>query len=299
MADVELDDFDQAETRPGAVTVLANWTGALMSVGLVVGLSFWGYQMTSRDVAGVPVIRALEGPMRVQPEDPGGRQVAHQGLTVNRVQAEGTARPPANRIILAPRPVDLKAEDDPRPTLPAAAAPAQGDPAIAARALADRLISVAAPPPEDDVRESSGAKIRTAAPIAAAPSAIATSVPGVSRSVRPDRRPAFDPAAFAETKVARISRTIDIDPAELTAGTRLVQLGAFDSQDAARAEWDRVAARFGAYMENKKRVIQRTRTGGRVFYRLRVHGFQDPGAARRFCTVLLAENAACIPVIAR
>ncbi|MEM9524885.1 MAG: SPOR domain-containing protein, partial [Pseudomonadota bacterium] len=107
MADVELDDFDRAAERPGVAAVLANWAGALMSVGLVVGLSVWGYQMTSRDVAGVPVIRALEGPMRVQPENPGGKQVAHQGLTVNRVQAEGTAEPPANRIILAPRPIDL------------------------------------------------------------------------------------------------------------------------------------------------------------------------------------------------
>ncbi|MEZ5884853.1 MAG: SPOR domain-containing protein [Paracoccaceae bacterium] len=58
-------------------------------------------------------------------------------------------------------------------------------------------------------------------------------------------------------------------------------------------------AQFGALMEGKQRVIQEASSGGRVFYRLRVHGFDDLAAARRFCAALVAEQANCIPAAVR
>ena len=62
--------------------------GAVVSLALVAGLGVWGYKLTVRDVSGVPVVRALEGPMRVLPTDPGGKLATHQGLAVNAVQAD-------------------------------------------------------------------------------------------------------------------------------------------------------------------------------------------------------------------
>ena len=79
-----------AESPPpegGTFSTLLNWIGALTSLALIAGLSAWGYQLAVRDVSGVPVIVALEGPMRVAPEDPGGQLAAHQGLAVNAVAA--------------------------------------------------------------------------------------------------------------------------------------------------------------------------------------------------------------------
>ena len=52
-------------------------------------------------------------------------------------------------------------------------------------------------------------------------------------------------------------------------------------------------------MEGKRRVIQEASRGGRTFYRLRAMGFEDLSDARRFCAVLLADNADCIPVTTR
>ena len=46
-------------------------------------------------------------------------------------------------------------------------------------------------------------------------------------------------------------------------------------------------------------MIQEAESGGRTFYRLRALGFDDLSDARRFCSVLVAENADCIPVTAR
>jgi hypothetical protein len=90
-----------------------------------------------------------------------------------------------------------------------------------------------------------------------------------------------------------------VSPDSLPAGTRLAQLGAYESAEVARAEWDRISGRFGDYLEGKKRVIQRAESGGRTFYRLRAMGFADLSDARRFCSALVAGNADCIPVTTR
>ena len=52
-------------------------------------------------------------------------------------------------------------------------------------------------------------------------------------------------------------------------------------------------------MDGKARVIERATSGGRIFYRLRAHGFADLSEARRFCAAFVAENADCIPVTTR
>jgi hypothetical protein len=78
-----------------------------------------------------------------------------------------------------------------------------------------------------------------------------------------------------------------------------VQLGAFYSVEVARAEWDRLAVRFEEYMDGKDRVIELANAGGKDFYRLRAMGFDDLDDARRFCSVLMAAKAACIPVVTR
>jgi hypothetical protein len=89
-----------------------NLAGAAVSLALIAGIGVWGYKLVVRDVSGVPVVRAAEGPMRVQPESPGGRPAAHQGLAVNEVAGQGTAAPPPDRLTLAPRPVSLRDEDE-------------------------------------------------------------------------------------------------------------------------------------------------------------------------------------------
>ncbi len=52
-------------------------------------------------------------------------------------------------------------------------------------------------------------------------------------------------------------------------------------------------------LTEKSRVVQTAQSGGRTFYRLRASGFADEGEARRFCSALLAEDTACIPVALR
>jgi len=306
MADIEFDEFE-AEPQPqgSGFQSIINWTGALTSVALVVGLGLWGYRLTVRDVTGVPVVRALEGPMRVAPEDPGGEAAAHQGLAVNAVAAAGEAEAPADRLVLAPRPVAL-AEDD----LPAAAeprlAPAE-EAAVAQEEAPEETTPEAAPDPIQAalamaVQETGGFESAEEAAAAeeAEPKIIPASVPGVTRSPRPAARPAGVAAArAAQPATSAAPAEIEVAAADVAAGSNLVQLGAYDSPEVARAEWQRLSGRFAALMEGKQRLVQSAKSGGRTFYRLRAVGFADISDARRFCAALTAENAGCIPVVAR
>ena len=126
---------------------------------------------------------------------------------------------------------------------------------------------------------------------------------GLRRSLRPRIRPDVPEAvAFAVASVRNRNRSApaeEVDADTISKGTRLAQLGVFDSADIAREEWQRMTSRFEDYLEGKQRVVQRTESGGRTFFRLRAMGFADLGETRRFCSALAAENAECIPVLAR
>ncbi len=283
-----------------------NVAGALASLALVAGIGIWGYKLMVRDVSGVPVVRALEGPMRVQPEDPGGREAAHQGLAVNAVAAQGIAEAPADRLTLAPNPVELADEDQPASVVSEPNAAVDDVKEGSVQSMVDRLIAEIMPDQARD--ENSVARAATQmAPMAAGSTAQdeTTAVipavvkgPGPARSLRPQPRPARSGQPVAASP-AVVRPVIEVEAASLPAGTRLAQLGAYDSAEIARQEWDQMAGRFGDYLEGKSRVIQKASSGGRIFYRLRVAGFDDLSDARRFCAVLVAGAADCIPVITR
>ncbi|MCB2111496.1 MAG: SPOR domain-containing protein, partial [Rhodobacteraceae bacterium] len=101
------------ETLGARFQALANGAGALTSVALVVGIGIWGYKLAVRDVTGIPVVRALQGPARIAPADPGGDFAGHQGLAVNEIAADGVAPPAPDRLTLAPRAEGLAGEDRP------------------------------------------------------------------------------------------------------------------------------------------------------------------------------------------
>ncbi|NGM47233.1 SPOR domain-containing protein [Rhodobacter sp. SGA-6-6] len=300
MADRDFAEYGvPAAHGPGRAQRLVQMAGAASSVALVVALGLWGYKLAVRDIAGVPVIRALEGPARVAPEDPGGAIADHQGLAVNDVVAEGAAAPPAERLVLAPKPVELTLEDG--PGLADGLPPEEAE--VQPASMADPAAMV--PPAAGESDDAVAAALAEALGIE--PEAVETGVEtaaldaeglpapegAVTRSPRPMPRP--DRAAAPEAAVA-VAPPVEVDPATLAPGTRLVQFGTFDSDKEARAEWTRLAGRFGVLMEGKSMVIQSAVSGGSTFYRLRALGFEGEDDARRFCSALLIENASCIPV---
>lgn len=103
-------DPDGADSFSARIARLSHYLGALASVGLMVGLMAWGWQLVSRDVSGVPVIKAIEGEARTTPEDPGGELTSYTGYAVNGV-AEGAPEAPTQQVAIAPAATDLADED--------------------------------------------------------------------------------------------------------------------------------------------------------------------------------------------
>jgi len=115
MADFDYYGADYGAEEPSRVMEavrnfgFANWAGALTSLGLTAGMAVWAIDLTFRDVSGVPVIAALEGPMRVAPNDPGGTVAPFQGMALSDITSGGVAAPAPDQIVLAPPPVTLNA----------------------------------------------------------------------------------------------------------------------------------------------------------------------------------------------
>lgn len=338
-ADLRTVASDSLNSTDKPLGQLTNVMGAVISIALIAGVGVWGYKLFVRDVSGVPVVRAAEDEMRIAPKDPGGQQADHQGLAVNTVAAEGAAEAPAERLVLAPRPVDLKQEDAPMPALVADQASEKAQATLAEDdktqsapevvqaslqsasidALVAELTNGVEPLSAADPDQNAPVVTTVAAPIAepqviVEPEAVAQqptedsgevsaevaailNAPGVKRSLRPRNRPEGGAVLIQAAAQAPVAESLDA--ASIQAGTRMVQLGAFESEAIAVSEWGRLNGRFSEYLDGKQRVVQRASSGGRVFYRLRAVGFDDLSDARRFCSALVAENADCIPVVAR
>ncbi len=295
---------------PPTGAALLHGLGAVLSlVLLVVGVA-WTWQVMQRDVSGVPVVRALEGPARVPPDDPGGTQADFQGLAVNELAADGPSDA-SGQIVLAPEPMGLDAQsssatgtdtDVPRPD--------------AARTPLDVALRV----PETSQTATDDTSDPAQPDADAAPSALGFVQPNamaVDRSPRPaprgqTRQPAAAPAqpqdtapvlasAVAESVAAGLATRggIDVDPATLGPGTRLVQLGIYDSRSAARDAWDRLAQRYSPALDGRGRVIEAAHSGGSVYYRLRAHGFADADEVRQLCVALVDARLECTPVLIR
>ena len=329
MADADYDDLGgYGEARqglgvtPARVKAWVNLAGGIASLALVIGLGIWGYRLAVRDVTGVPVVQALEGPMRIAPADPGGEIADHQGLAVNDIAEAGVAAPPPERLTLAPRPVDLAPEDSAGlaspsvpglaevaapPSLPGEYLPGTAE-LGAGEAGAGDLALAAAPPTESAsptevavdaaLAEALGLDTVVPEPLAETAPVVEDFAPegAITLSPRPKPRPARSAASLAPAEAMVLPAANEIDPATIPVGTRLVQFGAYDSADEARAEWARLQGRFGDLMAAKSIVVQPAESGGRTFFRLRAHGFEDEADARRFCSAFVAQEATCIPV---
>lgn len=281
-------------------TNITNFAGAALSLGLIIGVSVWGYQLIMRDVSGIPVVRAMEGDMRVLPDNPGGDVAPHTGLAVNEVAAMGVAGGPEDVLLLAPQTGGLAQEDlEAQPVSEPVAALEVIAPVQELSPTAATLAAMAA---VDDATALAEQLAAGTTPFASPtnPDVIPASVPGLATSMRPLGRPStLQVSAAAPVAAAPVTNTsvVAVTTTEFPAGTNLVQLGAFPNPNLAAAEWDRLQARFGQFMSSRERVIQVSNQSSGTWYRLRAAGFEDRADARRMCAALQAEGSDCIAVV--
>ena len=311
---------------------LIHWLGAMVSVGVLGVMVYWGLQLVQRDPNEVPVIRAMEGPARILPEDPGGTKSSYTGLAVNSVQSEGEAEKPSDRVVLAPAPRSLLPEDVPVQKL------AQVEDQPVAELILDSvenaisdgnsgeqdeiagLIELEDRQDEDgpitltvrDVPEgmhidASGSEVKLVNDgdaAAAADMAQADPPTGTKYAPKTSMLPKFRTSSVKLAKAAAPAQASAPKPLarevpEAPLGTRLIQLGAYDSRETALQEWVRISAKHHDLLGNKNFLVQFVETGGRQFYRLRAVGFADSTESKSMCSALIQRGAQCIPVVAR
>lgn len=320
-------------TSTSRLGLMTQYTGAAVSLALMVGIGVWGYKLVMRDVTGIPVVQAMEGDMRVAPDNPGGEIARNSGLSVNEVPAVGEAGGLEDTLMLAPASIDLAQEDievqpmaeadevlpvDPRDEtanavdavlsaltedVPQDQGPLDADDVLA---LADQIAAGATPLTQLAPGETVAPSVALDGEPVAQVDVISRSIPGVATSLRPFVRPAslVVPASASGTTAPAAAATpapvqASVSTVALPAGTKLVQLGAFPTPESAADAWVRLQRDFGDYLDGKQQLIQEASAGGRTFYRLRVQGFPELTDARRFCATLTAGNADCVPVVVR
>lgn len=275
----------QANTEGVNPTTYINMVGGMISLVVLISVAALGAQILMRDSTGVPVVRALDGPLRIAPLNPGGVSASHQGLTVNEVASSQFPTVKIAPFQLAPRPISLKEEDQPmvlRNTenipLPKPAEEIQPSPVMAGTTIEELIASLAE---KTDVQNN----------IKIIPVGVGF---GPSSTPRPQLRPRSISSLATRNDQAIHVPELQITPA---IGTRMAQLGAYNSEASALTAWAELSQRHGDYLVGKPYIILEGKSGESTVYRLRVHGFDDATDSRRLCAALIAQNATCHSVL--
>lgn len=305
--DSYLDSAIEAKTRPaswraGALTAV----GAGLSLVILAGVVTWAYKLGVRDATEIPVIRAEAGLTRVRPEDPGGQVAPHQERAVFEVV---TGAPPAlpaepvETLALAPPPETLAEEDaapiarapEPaaRPDAPAAPEP-EAAPSAASEAPPE---SAAAPELEEAPVDPLAAAVEAAVAeaLAEAPDADAAASEDAG-----DGAPRFAPAAAPRPRPsAPEAAPAAPDAAAVSASAVQIQLGAFESEAVAEAQWAAIRGGNADLLGPLGRAITPVQSGGRTLWRLRAGPFGEVAEAAALCRALALRRQDCIVARAR
>lgn len=258
------------------------WIGLILSISIFVFLIIWGFSLNVSENAEIPVVKAKIKEARIISENPGGQIINYQGLSVNNVQEQGAAQVTAKRILLAPKPVELKEKDL----------------AITEIKKNDNLddlgntminqpkkIIVLKETEEDKQLTDDSNKL----------SALA-----LDRSRKPWAREMLNSKNTekalerAEVEIAEV----EITEAKIKRGTNLVQLGSYSTRKEAQEAWASFLKRNGTIFKNKKRSIQKF-DSSRYPFRLRASGFTTLDDSRDFCILLRGLIPTCLPMRAK
>jgi len=264
----------------------ANIVGAFISFAVFVGVIGWGAQTLMRDSSGVPVVRALEGPSRMAPVNPGGVPASHQGLTVNQVSSSQKTVLVGELLQLAPGPINLQIDD--LPIVKQIINEATGLLELKKTDVLEIESAIVEPSTDSDEIIVKLASILTSSTL----SSLAPEAPNVMLNA--SSRPQVRPNSWLQTN---LPRKVATRGGEVPLGTLMVQLGAFSDENTALEAWKRLSERYGDYFVGKEATILNGKISEQEIYRLRVYGFNDINESRRLCTALHGQNAECYPVV--
>ncbi len=283
----------------GMVKLGIRWAGAIMSVGLVLGIVYWAFLLGQRDASELPVIRAMAGDARITPDDPGGTQADHQGLAVNEVLGETTPTAVSTDTALAPDAQSLTSEDESMANLGNTAPAVRAEPvrvdasSLLVEILPTETTPEPTPTPEPVDITPSVAADGMSLPIRRPPSfstnnPVSNFIDGLVNEALPEE----GDTSFETEELPRpepLYGNVQLDPGDV-----LIQLGAYESVEDADIAWIVYNQFHGDLLGDLKRYIEPVEAGGRVLYRLRASGLNDLNESRALCAALDARDVDCI-----
>ncbi len=287
------------------LNMISYWTGAALSLSLLAGAIGWSYQLIVRDINQIPIVRAQLGPLRVAPDNPGGLTAANQGLSVTQL-AVNEKPLLSNEIHLAPAAeilngdnLTLKITEDVKSNKddePFEIKEVNAENSLNLKVLSNEIEAVSNSKEEAVLSKVAFSQkkmeIENAVSLALS---LADDQVASSTSLRPKIRP----KSFHQNNKISLDQVVYNESiSEPSMGSAVVQLGAFESKNLAKIEWQRFEELLGSMLISKKMVVQKAESGGKIFYRLRASGFDDISDARQFCTAI-SDKVACIPVVTR
>ena len=281
------------------------WTGAALSLSLLAGAIGWSYQLIVRDINQIPIVRAQLGPLRVAPDDPGGLTAANQGLSVTQLAV--SEKPLlSNEIRLAPAAEILNAEHLVSEVTQKVKSNIDDGAFEIKEVNAENSINLIDVSNEigfdtnskDEVVSSQASFSQKKIEIENAVSR-ALAISDISAASLTSLRPKIRPISSRRNNINTDNQVAKSEPIyNPPLGSAVVQLGAFESKNLAKSEWQRFENLLGSVLISKKMIVQKAESGGKIFYRLRASGFNDISDARQFCTAI-SDKVACIPVVIR
>ena len=263
------------------------WIGLILSISIFVFLIIWGFSLNVSENAEIPVVKAKIKEARIISENPGGQIINYQGLSVNNVQEQGAAQVTAKRILLAPKPVELKEKDL----------------AITEAKKNDNLddlgnTMINQPKKTIVLKETEEDKQLT-------DDSNKLSALALDRSRKPWAREMLNSKntekalEIAEVEIAEVEiAEVEITEAKIKRGTNLVQLGSYSTRKEAQEAWASFLKRNGTIFKNKKRSIQKF-DSSRYPFRLRASGFVTLDDSMDFCILLRGLIPTCLPMRAK
>jgi len=252
---------------------VSTWLGAALAVAVIGGMVLWGYRLGQREATAVPVIRAALEQAKIQPEDSGGAEIAHQDIAsynageVASAPTEITFAPPPERP--AEEDVAMGALQDGGPEI---TAPADGEPGEA-----DDAAAVDNTDAEPDATADDGTDLAPEA------SPVAPQRPG-------------DLSQLMETARQAVSEEVEL-ASRAKASPVQIQLGAYSGKELTESEWARIYRENEDILAGRALVVQSTISGGRRFFRLRAGPFKDQIEARNVCRALQQRKLECLVVV--
>ncbi len=245
---------------------------AVMAVMAVVFLAY-GWLTTPVSHGDLPVVQAIDDPVKVKPESPGGLEVPYQEqLVLNGEEPAESGEPTVERLLPPPE------EPQWPPPEPEGLAP------VGSTVPGQSESGITAAAPQTPTEPIEVMPAQTAEPKAETPTPAVTQT--AAAPTEPETK-APEPEAVTPEPVAKTMPT---------ASGHLVQLASITSRDATKPAWKKLQAAHPDLLGDLALSVQRAEVNGKTYYRIQAGPFPNRTTALDVCAQLKTQKQDCLVV---